>query len=127
MLSTRSAARGPARDDVLRQVRVLVLRSAAAEAQVPDLQAPAHVHEDVRPARHRRHGAQVEDVLYAHHALRVDGAVQTPEHAQEVAQAREQLVTELGYERFCGALFMLLESRKHTNTKTVNQIISRCA
>ena len=44
----------------------------------------------------------------------------------EGSSAREQLVAELGYERFCGALFMLLESRKHTNTKTVNQIISRC-
>ena len=45
---------------VLRQVRVLVLRGAAAEAQVPDLEAPAHVHEDVRPkpAWRKKRGAK---------------------------------------------------------------------
>jgi len=36
-------------------------------------------------------------------------------------------VDELGNDRFCGALYILIESRKHTNTKTVNQILSRAA
>ena len=37
----------------------------------------------------------------------------------DAAAARAQLVQELGNDRFCGALFMLIESRNHTNTKTV--------
>eukprot|EP01043_Picozoa_sp_COSAG02_P055497 COSAG02_NODE_6441_length_3567_cov_2.178777_1_plen_171_part_00 len=37
----------------------------------------------------------------------------------DAAAARAQLVQELGNDRFCGALYILIESRNHTNTKTV--------
>lgn len=42
------------------------------------------------------------------------------EQTTEAAAARAQLVQELGNDRFCGALYILIESRNHTNTKTVN-------
>jgi len=45
----------------------------------------------------------------------------------EAASARSQLVEELGQDRFCGALYILMESRRHTNTKVVNQCLSRAA
>ena len=47
--------------------------------------------------------------------------------AAEAASARSQLVEELGQERFCGALYIIMESRRHTNTKVVNQCLSRAA
>ena len=40
--------------------------------------------------------------------------------AAEAAAARSLLVQELGTDKFCGALYILIESRKHTNTKTVS-------
>ena len=94
-------------------------------------QQQAHVRAAGEPS-----GAKSGDVLPGHKPphpdvfVTADGdagtadAETTAKDAQvaEAAAARSQLVKELGHDRFCGALYILIESRNHTNTKTVKHL-----
>ena len=93
----------------MERIRALHLGGRAARASAPKRRATAgSCHSDQFETAEGNAGAGA------------DADIAAKDVTAEAAAARAQLVQELGNDRFCGALYILIESRNHTNTKTVN-------